>query len=39
MARLSEGPDTYRYSVAWIDGLSSGRHLGHAVLTGRTTPV
>jgi decaprenylphospho-beta-D-ribofuranose 2-oxidase len=33
MARLSEGPDTYRYSVAWIDGLSSGRHLGRAVLT------
>jgi decaprenylphospho-beta-D-ribofuranose 2-oxidase len=33
MARLSEETGTYRYSVAWIDGLSRGRHLGRSVLT------
>ncbi|MGA3354227.1 MAG: FAD-binding oxidoreductase [Acidimicrobiales bacterium] len=33
MARLSEDHDAYRYSVAWVDGLSVGRHLGRSVLT------
>ncbi len=33
MTRLSEDEESYRYSVAWVDGLSKGRHLGRSVLT------
>ena len=33
MARLSEDEGRYRYSVAWVDGFSGGRHLGRSVIT------
>jgi decaprenylphospho-beta-D-ribofuranose 2-oxidase len=33
MARISEGVDRYRYSVAWIDCLATGAHLGRSVVT------
>ncbi|MGD0985687.1 MAG: FAD-binding oxidoreductase [Acidimicrobiales bacterium] len=33
MTRLSEDQNAYRYSVAWVDGLAAGRHLGRSVLT------
>lgn len=33
MAMLAEGDDRYRYSVAWIDCLSSGSSFGRSVLT------
>jgi decaprenylphospho-beta-D-ribofuranose 2-oxidase len=33
LAILAERPEDYRYSVAWVDGLSSGRNLGRAVIT------
>ena len=32
MARMTARDDDYRYSVAWIDGLARGRHLGRAIL-------
>jgi len=33
MQRMETGDAGYRYSVAWIDCLTGGRHLGRAVLT------
>ena len=33
MDLLSRGDDDYPYSVAWFDSLTTGRHLGRAVLT------
>lgn len=32
LAQLTEGEEHYRYSVAWIDLLARGRHLGRSVL-------
>jgi decaprenylphospho-beta-D-ribofuranose 2-oxidase len=33
MARMAETDADHRYSVAWVDGLSKGSHLGRSVIT------
>ena len=33
MALMAEREDDYRYSVAWVDALASGAHLGRGVVT------
>jgi decaprenylphospho-beta-D-ribofuranose 2-oxidase len=33
MSRLTSGDDAHRYSVAWVDALARGRHMGRAVLS------
>ena len=33
MATMSHGDDDFRYSVAWIDLVAKGRHLGRSVLS------
>lgn len=40
MAMLASGDDAYPYSVAWFDSITTGAHLGRAVLTrGRSARV
>lgn len=33
MATMTDGDETYTYSVAWFDAVTRGKHLGRAVLT------
>jgi decaprenylphospho-beta-D-ribofuranose 2-oxidase len=33
MQQMSEGDESYTYSVAWFDAVTKGRHMGRAVLT------
>ena len=38
--KMSTGDEDYTYSVAWFDAVTTGRHLGRAVLTrGRKAPL
>lgn len=33
MAAMASGDDDYRYSVAWVDCMTKGSHMGRAILT------
>jgi decaprenylphospho-beta-D-ribofuranose 2-oxidase len=33
MSAMAEGDDAYRYSVAWVDCMARGKHMGRAILT------
>ncbi|HSN02692.1 MAG TPA: FAD-binding oxidoreductase, partial [Acidimicrobiales bacterium] len=33
MAEMSSGDDAYHYSVAWVDCMTRGRHMGRAILS------
>ena len=33
LATMADGDERYRYSVAWVDMLAKGKHLGRSVLT------
>jgi decaprenylphospho-beta-D-ribofuranose 2-oxidase len=33
MAAMADGDDAYRYSVAWVDCMTRGSHMGRAILT------
>ena len=33
MGAMKTGDDAYRYSVAWVDCMSRGKHMGRAILT------
>lgn len=33
LSLMTDGDDAYRYSVAWVDLLAKGRHMGRSVLT------
>ena len=33
MATMTDGDQSYTYSVAWFDAVTRGKHLGRAVLT------
>jgi decaprenylphospho-beta-D-ribofuranose 2-oxidase len=33
MSAMALGDDAYRYSVAWVDCMSRGKHMGRAILT------
>ncbi|MCL4448375.1 MAG: FAD-binding oxidoreductase [Actinobacteria bacterium] len=32
MSKMEEGDESYRYSVAWLDCLATGKHLGRGIL-------
>ena len=40
MSEMASGDDAYHYSVAWVDCMTRGRHMGRAILTrGEHAPV